>query len=439
MMRNLLKILRRGTSPLRGEVGKCSEPGRGERSPLPQFTAFTGPLPTSRYSAVAPSRGGSRSAVAIVALLAIAALAYAQTPDPAATASQHKDVFSTSNCMGCHGQNAMGGLGPPIVKTKLKLEEFTKIVREGKGMMPATTAVDMPDDQIAEVYNELQAKEWLPDEIPIAYKVGQFLSTKNVSHLFLAVFLFAAIFAIKNLAYWFRAAGFAQLWPRMVKMGLGKSFGIALKAFIVDGFFVSSLWKKSKHRWFMHGLILYGFCGLLTADILMSIYNPTRSQLPVTNPLKLLPIISGIAVMMGVSYVMVRYRKDNYIDNGLTLGKDFLFVNLLFHTVVSGFLTVLLKRFGIHDWVMTIYIYHLAAIVLLIGTAPFTRFQHVWVVPIMVAMTRLTEAVTQSGVDIGYQREPSPGRHHKSERIAADVMRQLGPEYEGEIRLRYYP
>ncbi|MBX3117452.1 MAG: cytochrome c [Fimbriimonadaceae bacterium] len=377
--------------------------------------------------------------LSFVILCSVVTLGLAQTSDLQKTASEHKDVFSTSNCMGCHGQNGMGGLGPPIVKGSLEYEHFLKVVREGKGMMPATSKADLSDDKLRAIYDELQSKAWLPHEIPIAYKVGQFLSTKNVSRIFLGVFLFAAIFAIRGLGLWFRAAGFAQLWPRLLKMGLFKSLGIAMKAFIVDGFLVSSLWKKSKHRWLMHGLILYGFCGLLAADILMAIYNPTRSQLPLTNPLKLLPVLSGIAVLMGVSFVMVRYRKDNYIDNGLTLGKDFLFVNLLFHTVVSGFLTVVLKRFGIHDWVMTIYLYHLASITLLIATAPFTRFQHVWVVPIMVALTRLTDAVAESGVDIGFEREPSPGRHHKSERIAANVMEQLGPEYDGPIRLRYYP
>ena len=359
----------------------------------------------------------------------------AQSGDPSAP----KDLFSTSNCMGCHGQSAMGGLGPPIARSKLTFEAFLKTVRGGKGMMPATTSTDMPDDQVRLLHTELQSKPWIPEEIPIAYKVGQFLTTKNVAKIFLGVFLFAFIFAIHGLAFWFRAAGFALLWPRLLKMGIGKAIWTTVKSLVIDGFLVRSLWRNSKRRWFMHGLMLYGFCGLLTADILMSIMNPTRSQLPISDPLKLLPLLSGLAVLIGVSYVMVRYRKDNYIDNGLTLGRDFLFVNLLFHTIVSGFFTILMKRFGIHDWVMTIYLYHLASITSLIVTSPFTRFQHIWVVPIMAAMTRLTEAVTVSGVDIGFQREPSPGRHHKSERIAKNVMEQLGSEYDGPVCLRYYP
>jgi hypothetical protein len=190
----------------------------------------------------------------------------------------------------------------------------------------------------------------------------------------------------------------------------------------------------------MHGLMLYGFCGLILADVLMTIYNPARSKLPITDPLKLLPMFSGIALFTGVVYVMVRYKKDAYVDNGLTLGRDFLFVNLLLQTVLSGFFTVWINRMGAHQYVMPIYIWHIASIALLIATAPFTRFQHAFVVPCLVAVTRLTAAVTEAGVDIGFQREPSPGRHHKSERIVTDLLGQLGPEYAGQqFKLRYYP
>ena len=352
---------------------------------------------------------------------------------------QSPEAFSTSNCMGCHGQNGMGGLGPPIVKTKLTFPNFLKVVREGKGMMPATATKDMPDQKVEQVYNELLAMEWREDEIPVAYKVGQFLSTRNIGMIFFGVTIFAALAAIVNLRFWFRAAGFGYLWPRLVKMGLGKSLLVALKAFIVDGLFVRSLWQTNRKRWIMHGLILYGFLGLMFADMVIAAVNPQRSQFPLTHPLEFIPFLFGLAVILGLSYVMYRYKRDAYVDNGLTLGKDFLFVSLLFHAVVSGFLVVAMKRMGMHEWVMTIYIYHLATVVLLIATAPFTRFQHAWVVPTMVAFTRLGEAVVASGVDIGFEREPSPGRHHKSERIADNVMDQLGPEYSGKRRLRYYP
>jgi molybdopterin-containing oxidoreductase family iron-sulfur binding subunit len=354
-------------------------------------------------------------------------------------ATKESDLYSTSSCMGCHGVTAMGGLGPPIAATKLTLQEFAKIVREGKSMMPATATTELSDADLERVYRELQAKPWNESQIPIAYKVGRLLSTRNVAIIFTVVTAFAFVFGVKVWLYWIRLAAPKQLWPAMLRFGLLRSLGIAVWSLFVDGFLVASLWRRSKFRWVMHGLILYGFCGLLLADVLIQIYNPTRAQMPFFSPLKMLPVIAGALALLGTGYVMVRYRKDPYIDNGMTQGRDFLFLNLLFHTLLSGFLTVVMKRAGITDWVMPIYLYHLSAVLLLLATAPFTRFAHAWIVPTMVALTRLTDEIAKSGVDIGFQREPSLGRHHKSLRIAQDLMRQLGPEYEGDIRLRYYP
>lgn len=306
-------------------------------------------------------------------------------------------------------------------------------------MMPPTPANVMSDEELNTIYAEVKSKEWKPDEIPISYKVGALLTTRNVSLIFLGVFLFATIFAIRGLIYWIRLAGFKQMKPALQKFGILKAWGIALHSMIVDGFFVRSLWRKSKHRWFMHGLMLYGMFGLMLADILLQIFNPTRAHLAFSNPLKILPLTAGFMVLVGVVYVMKRYKSDDYIDNGLTLGKDYLFVTLLFHTVLSGMFTLAINRTTAHGWVMPIYLYHLVSITALIVSAPFTRFQHAWVVPVMVALTRVTEAVAASGVELGFMREPSPGRHHKSLRIAEDVLLHVDPELASSVKLRYYP
>lgn len=192
-------------------------------------------------------------------------------------------------------------------------------------------------------------------------------------------------------------------------------------------------------RWFLHGLILYGFVGLMLADVLIQIFNPTRAEMSLLDPLKLLPILSGVAALAGVFAVMVRYRTDEYIDNGVTQGRDFLFLNLLLNTLLSGFLVVVMKRTGLTGWVQPIYLWHLASVLLLLATAPFTRFMHVWIVPTMVALTRLCEEIVKSGVELGFSREPSPGRHHKSQRIAEDLMKTLDPNFDGPVNLRYYP
>lgn len=349
------------------------------------------------------------------------------------------DTYSTTTCVGCHGVTGMGGLGPPIVETDLTLEKFKLIVREGKGMMPATPVSDLSDEDIEKMYVQLKNTPLDESQIPLSFQVGRLMSTRNVGIIFLFVFGIAFLLSINVIVYWLKCAGLTNLFPYIKKLGFIKSTYIVASSLILDGFFVRSLWKTNKHRWFMHGLMLYGFFGLMLADVLIQIYNPTRAEMPLISPLKMLPIVSGMALMLGVFYVMYRYRSDKYIDNGLTMGRDFLFLNLMFHTVISGFLTMVINRTDAFGWVMPIYIYHLVSIALLILTAPFTRFSHAFVVPVLIDATRLTEAVGNAKVDLGFQREPTPGKHHKNERIAQDLVKQLDPNFKGSIRIRYYP
>lgn len=432
-------------------VVRQRESGREPFKLLPQAGTkpagmYLGPLEARESSSsiqpetTRPSNGRSARktafGVGVVLLLVFLLIRVAGAQAPI---SNRSDIFTSTSCAGCHGQEAMGGLGPPLAGVKLPYDQFLSTVRHGKGMMPKTDPSVLSDEQVKEVYRELQAKPWLPDQIPISYKVGSLLTTHNLGIIYSVVYSVAFLLGVMVLARWLKVAGLGALWPHLKKFGLMRSAWVTLKALVVDGFCVASLWRRNRFRWFMHGLMIYGFVGLAVADALMQIYNPTRSELPLGHPLKLFPVLSGLAVIAGVFYVQIRYRQDRYIDNGVTLGRDFLFVNLLFQTVFSGFLTVLLKRSGQDVWVMPVYLYHLVAMTLLILTAPFTRFSHAFVAPFLIAMTRLADAVTASGVEIGFEREPSPGRHHKSMRIADQIVGSFAPESSESIRIRYYP
>ena len=341
--------------------------------------------------------------------------------------------------MGCHGMSAMGGLGPPLAQSKLSKTDFIAIVRKGKGMMPSINASVLPDDKLSIVYDEVKAMPWDDKQIPLAFRVGNLLSTKNVSHIFMVAGIISLLLSLKVLTYWLKLARLKELKPSLAKFGWGKAIAIFVRSLIMDGLFVASLYKKDKFRWFMHGLILYGFLGLALADILMQINDPGRAKLPLDHPIKIFAVLCGASVMSGVLYVMFRYKTDRYIDNGLTLGRDFLFVNLLLHSILSGFLTITLSRTGAFTWVMPIYLYHLATVCTLIVSMPFTRMNHIFIVPVMAGITAVTDALVRSGVDIGFIREPSPGRHHKSMAIAKSVLDQVDPDSADRFRLRYFP
>jgi Fe-S-cluster-containing dehydrogenase component/mono/diheme cytochrome c family protein len=372
--------------------------------------------------------------LAIVLLLALRA--YGQQN---ATAPTPADLFADASCAGCHGANAMGGLGPPLAETRLSLQEFRRIVREGRGMMPATPASEMPDTEVEQVYEFVRHTKLDLSQVPISYKVGQWLSTARVTLLFSLVALVWLVLTVRAILYWLDCAGWKQLKPYLRRFGYGRAAAVFLRSLVVDGLLVSHLWQRDRFRWVMHALLLYGFLALGLADILMDIFNPTRGTLPITHPLKLLPNIAGLLVLAGAAYVRYRYSEDPYIDNGLTLSRDYTFLTLLTWTIVTGFLLEGLGYAGAYVWVQPVYLLHLALVAALFLTAPFTRFQHAFLVPILMAITRVTSAVAYSGVERGFMYEPSPGRHHKSERIAADVLQKVAPELAAQFRLRYFP
>jgi len=373
----------------------------------------------------------------IVLLLAIALSIAGFGQEPMATAK--RDVYGSSSCMGCHGMSGMGGLGPPLAQMKIADENFQTIVRKGRGMMPAVDSSVLSDEDLREVQRQIQELPWDEKQIPIAFRVGSFLSTKNVSRIFMVAGILSLLLSIKVLWYWVKLARLRELTPTLKKFGWFRAAGIFVRSLVIDGFCVASLWRKDKFRWAMHGLMLYGFLGLALADILMQVNDPSRAKLPLDHPLKILAVLCGASVITGLIYVLYRYKTDKFIDNGVTLGRDFLFVNLLLHSIFSGFLTVALSRSGAFTWVMPIYIYHLVTVCALIVSMPFTRMNHIFIVPVMAGITAVTDAVVKSQVDIGFVREPSPGRHHKSMAIATSVLENVDPERTEDFRLRYFP
>ncbi len=60
-------------------------------------------------------------------------------------------------CMGCHGPEGVGGIGPRLVPFNKDNRELFAIVREGSGQMPALSAADISDDEVAAVAEYLRS------------------------------------------------------------------------------------------------------------------------------------------------------------------------------------------------------------------------------------------------------------------------------------------
>lgn len=415
------------------EVHVNSEP---ERSALSQRGATASP--GSRSVGMGAARLFAMLSVLLLGALLILLLVQASAqPDSSTPAAP--DAYADSSCAGCHGATAMGGLGPPLAGTKLSLEEFRRTVREGRGMMPATPPSELSDTELRTIYDFVRKTRLDPAQVPASYKAGQWLSTRSVTWIFTLVSLAWLVLTLRVLWYWVDCAGWQYLKPYVRRMGYGKALRVFVGSLVVDGLLIAHLWRRDRFRWAMHALLIYGFLALGLADILMGVFNPARSTLPITHPLKLLPNLAGLMILVGIGYVRYRYGEDPYIDNGVTLNRDYTFLTLLTWTILTGFLLEALGYAGAYVWIQPVYMLHLALVAALFLTAPFTRFQHAFVVPVLIAMTKLTSSVASSGSEMAFLREPSPGRHHKSERIAHDVLQRVAPEMADRFRLRYYP
>jgi mono/diheme cytochrome c family protein len=68
---------------------------------------------------------------------------------------QGRQAFRDAGCATCHGPSAQGGTAPPLAGTSRSYADFLRIVREGFDEMPARSAGELSDEQVAIIH------EWL--------------------------------------------------------------------------------------------------------------------------------------------------------------------------------------------------------------------------------------------------------------------------------------
>ena len=124
-----------------------------------------------------------------------------------------------------------------------------------------------------------------------------------------------------------------------------------------------------------HLAIFWGFVSLAISTTLAFLTNPQDLILPLYNPVKLFGNGGGILVIIGfLGMFYVRSREDGPI---LRLTRSDLFLLTLFLAAVTGFLTqqTIYSSLGAY-WVSSSFWIHMAFVVMLLATAPFTKFFH---------------------------------------------------------------
>jgi len=82
-----------------------------------------------------------------------------QAPAPAGDAAAGKQTWATKPCIGCHGANAEGSVGPKLAGTSLSLDKVVQTVRNGKGGgMPQFNTSMVSDKELADIYAWLKSQ-----------------------------------------------------------------------------------------------------------------------------------------------------------------------------------------------------------------------------------------------------------------------------------------
>ncbi len=141
--------------------------------------------------------------------------------------------------------------------------------------------------------------------------------------------------------------------------------------------------EASKPRAIGHILIFGGFVGAMVTTgfvIIFTIFFPIfHSPLNISNPIKILGILSGLSMMVGWFVLYLRSLKagdDDRVEKRAY--SDSLFLNMVFFTALTGMLTFLLRLVGNPVLAYTTYYVHLVIVFFLLWYAPYYKFAHMF-------------------------------------------------------------
>ena len=130
-----------------------------------------------------------------------------------------------------------------------------------------------------------------------------------------------------------------------------------------------------------HLLVFWGFVFTGISTVLAWLTNPQNLILDITNPVKLFGNAGGILILLGFAAMFyVRYNEKMGVWH-ITRGDYFILA--LFFTVVTGFITQqAVYSYPTADMIAATFWIHMGLVVLLVATAPFTKFGHALFKPV---------------------------------------------------------
>lgn len=177
--------------------------------------------------------------------------------------------------------------------------------------------------------------------------------------------------------------GVTRFWRAMKRVAPppngGGSVGLAMvgvaKDVLTHAKFKSC--NENKNRYISHLLTFWGFAGLfiVTVGVVVAAYVFDHYPLPLWDPLKILGNISTVAMLIGVTWIVLeRAGKDS--SKELSNGKDWGFIGVLYAVVITGLITEVVRLSNVSPGAYYVYFVHLVLVFTLLMYFPYSRFAH---------------------------------------------------------------
>ena len=163
--------------------------------------------------------------------------------------------------------------------------------------------------------------------------------------------------------------------------------GVGLRRFLVvlvrDVFTAKVLDTCSRLKRASHLALFWGFVFLAISTTLAFVTDPTDVVLPLTDPVKIFGNTGGALVVIGFIFMFyVRYREQAPMWR---FTRSDVFMTTLLLTVVTGFVTQqAVYSAGGSSWVSDTFWVHMVFVIILLATAPFTKFFHALSKPVSI-------------------------------------------------------
>lgn len=184
-----------------------------------------------------------------------------------------------------------------------------------------------------------------------------------------------------------------------------------IKTLIIHGL-TQMRWRaceKSTH-WLKHFLLVTAYGTMFLLIVVFLRWFQTDEILPIWHPTRLLGYYATIILLYVTADAMIgRWKKREAIHKNSHIS-DWVFLILLFLTVLTGILVHIVRLSGLPLTTYYLYVIHMMiAVPMLVIEVPFSKWSHMLYRPLAIYLTRLRSA--QDAVDEMRGREGQPELH----------------------------